>query len=256
MIRIKKVAFLILCFIQFGFVFSQSSEIHGKVTASSDIDRIHIINKTANKFTITNDDGEFKISASVNDTILISAIQYKPIEVLVTPQIIQSKFISLDLTDKITELDEVVVGKILTGNLLSDIENSDVKRDINFYDLGIPGYTGKQKTQSERRLHQATTGGGLVPLTPILNWLSGRTKELKGQIERENVDNAMNDVMSDLSEMLFDIDNLEEAKRVEFFYFVTDDPNFLPLSKLNNDFKMLEFLQLKLEEFKFQIEDD
>ena len=256
MIRIKKVAFLILCFIQFGFVFSQSSEIHGKVTASSDIDRIHIINKTANKFTITNDDGEFKISASVNDTILISAIQYKPIEVLVTPKIIQSKFISLDLTDKITELDEVVVGKILTGNLLSDIENSDVKRDINFYDLGIPGYTGKQKTQSERRLHQATTGGGLVPLTPILNWLSGRTKELKGQIERENVDNAMNDVMSDLSEMLFDIDNLEEAKRVEFFYFVTDDPNFLPLSKLNNDFKMLEFLQLKLEEFKFQIEDD
>ncbi|WP_456441445.1 carboxypeptidase-like regulatory domain-containing protein [Psychroserpens sp.] len=256
MLRIKKATFLILCFIQFGFLFSQSSEIHGKVTASSDIDRIHIINKTANRFTITNDNGEFKITASVNDTILISAIQYKPIEVLVTPQIMQSKFISLDLTDKITELDEVVVGKILTGNLLSDIENSDVKHDINFYDLGIPGYTGKQKTQSERRLHEATTGGGLVPLTPILNWLSGRTKELKGQIARENVDNAMHDVMSDLSEMLFDIDNLEESKRVEFFYFVTDDPNFLPLSKTKNDFKMLEFLQLKLKEFKFQIEDD
>ncbi|WP_033960192.1 carboxypeptidase-like regulatory domain-containing protein [Psychroserpens jangbogonensis] len=256
MIKIKEVTFLILSFVQFGYVFSQSTEIRGKVSASSDIDRIHVINKTANKFTITNDDGEFKISASINDTILISAIQYKPLEVVVTPQIIQSKFITVDLVDEITELDEVVVGKILTGDLLSDIENSEVKREINFYDLGIPGYTGKQKTQSERRLHEATSGGGLVPLTPILNWLSGRTKQLKGQIARENIDIAMREVMSDLSEMLFDIDNLEESKRVEFFYFVTDDPKFLPLSKLNNDFQMLEFLQQKLEKFKSQIEND
>ena len=256
MIRIKKAIFLILCISKFGFLFSQSTEIQGKVTASSDIDRIHIINKTANRFSVTNDDGEFEISASVNDTILISAIQYKPLEILITPLMIQSKFISAHLTDKITELDEVVVGRILTGDLLSDIENSDKKRDLNFYDLGIPGYTGKQKTQSERRLHEATTGSGLVPLNPILNWLSGRTKELKDQIARENIDNALQKTSSELSEMLFNIDDLEESKRVEFFYFVSDDPDFLPLSKLNNDMKMLEFLQKKLEEFKIQIEDD
>lgn len=256
MIRIKKLIFLVLCLVQIEFMYSQSTEIQGKVTASSDIDRIHIINKTANKFTITNDNGVFNISASENDTILISAIQYKPIEIIVSPQIIQSKFISVDLTDKITELDEVVVGKILTGNLLSDIENSEVKPELNFYDLGIPGYTGKQKTQSERRLHEATSGSGLVPLTPMLNWLSGRTKKLKEQIARENLDNALGDTISDLSEMLFDIDNLEESKRMEFFYSVTDDSKFLPLCKLDNDFKMLEFLQQKLKEFKSQIDDD
>jgi len=256
MIRIKKTWFLILCIIQVGAAFSQSTEIKGKVTASSDIDRIHIINKTANKFTITNDDGEFKISATLNDTILISAIQYEVMDVVITPEILKSKFISVNLNDKITELDEVIVGKVLTGDLMSDIENSDVKRDINFYDLGIPGYTGKQKTQSQRRLHDATTGGGLVPLNPILNWLSGRTKKLKGQIAREDLDNSMREVMSDLSEILFNIDNLDESKRVEFFYYVTDDANFLPLSKLDNDLKMLEFLQKKLEEFKSQIEDN
>lgn len=256
MIPIKKPFFFILCFIQFGFLFSQSTELQGKVTASSDIDRIHVINKTANKFTITNDDGEFKISGSVNDTILISAIQYKPIEIVVTPLIIQSKFIPIDLTDKITELDEVVVGKILTGDLLSDIENTDVKSDINFYDLGIPGYTGKLKTQSERRLYEATSGSGLVPLNPLLNWLSGRTKELKTQIARENLDKAMHETRSELSEVLFNIDTLDEHKREAFFYFVTDDPNYLPLKKLDDNFKMLEFLQEKLKEFKAQIEDD
>ncbi|WP_431137210.1 carboxypeptidase-like regulatory domain-containing protein [Psychroserpens mesophilus] len=256
MIKIKNTLFLILCLFKFVSVYCQSIEIQGKVTASSDIDRIHIINKTANTFTITNDDGEFMISASINDTVLISAIQYKPLEVFVTPQIIQSKYISVELTDKITELDEVVVGKILTGDLLSDIENSNVKRDINFYDLGIPGYTGKLKTQSERRLHEATTGGGLVPLNPLLNWLSGRTKKLKAQIARERIDKAMKEVRSELSEMLFDIDNLEESKRIEFFYFVSDDPNFLPLSKAESDLVMLKFLQQKLEEFKTQLEKD
>lgn len=256
MIKVKAIVYLILCVFQVGLIHSQATEIRGKVTASSDIDRIHVINKTANKFTITNDNGEFLITASVNDTILISAIQYKPMEVLVTSQIIQSKFVSVELSDKITELDEVVVGKILTGDLRSDIENSDAKADLNFYDLGIPGYTGKPKTQSERRLHEATTGGGIVPLNPILNWISGRTKKLKAQLARENIDNAMKKTMSSLSEMLFNIDNLEPSKRVEFFYFVTDDANFLPLSKTNNDLKMLEFLQQKLQAFKSQIEDN
>jgi hypothetical protein len=252
----KKFCFLILTLIQVGYMYSQSTEIEGKVVASSDIDRIHIINKTAQKYTITNDDGEFKILASVNDTILISAIQYKTLEVLITSEIIQSKVLSLDLSDKVIALDEVVVGKILTGDLRSDIENSDAKPNINFYDLGIPGYTGKRLTQSERRLHTATTGGGLLPITPLLNWISGRTKKLKAQVVRETTDRAMRKTMSELAETLFNIDSFEESKRVEFFYFVTDDQKFLPLSKSGNDFEMLEFLQEKLKEFKSQIEDD
>lgn len=256
MIPIRKLVFLVLCIAKFGMSFSQAVDLRGKVTASSDIDRIHVINKTANRFTITNDNGEFEISASVNDTILISALQYQPVEVVITPVIVQTKYIDVELSDKITELDEVVVGKILTGDLLTDIENSDVKRDINFYDLGIPGYTGKQKTQSERRLHEATTGSGLVPLNPLLNWLSGRTKVLKEQIAREQTDLAMHETASNLSEILFSIDDLEDSKRVAFFYFVSDDPKFLSLSKLHNDLKMLEFLQEKLEHFKSQIEDD
>jgi hypothetical protein len=256
MLKNKKIFFLIFNIIHCGVIYGQSTEIKGKVTASSDIDRIHIINKTANTFTITNDDGEFKISASLNDSILISAIQYKPVTILVTSELMRSKFISLNLTDKITELDEVVVGKILTGDLLSDIENSEVKRELNFYDLGIPGYTGKQKTQSERRLHEATTGGGLVPLNPILNWISGRTKELKEQIAQEHSDHAMREVMSDFSEILFEIDHLDESKRVEFFYYISDDSNFLSLSKTNNDLQMLEFLKQKLKVFKLQSEDD
>ncbi len=256
MIRIRAGWVLILCLLQFSFAQSQPTEIVGKVIATSDIDRIHIINKTANRFTITNDDGEFKISASENDTLLISAIQYKPLEVVVNAEHTKLKYVTITLSEKITELDEVVVGKILTGDLMSDIENSDVERDINFYDLGIPGYTGKRHTQSERRLHDAVNGGGLIPINPILNWISGRTKKLKSQLAREQLDDSMDKVESEFSELLFDIDTLESSKRTEFFYFVTDDPEFMSIYKLNNDLEMFEFLQKKLKAFKVQFEKD
>ncbi|MEY8847817.1 carboxypeptidase-like regulatory domain-containing protein [Psychroserpens sp. XS_ASV72] len=254
--RIKANLVVIFCLFQVFYGASQTIEISGRVIAPSDMDRIHIINKTKNRFTITNDEGEFRIPAQVNDTILFSAIQYEPKEVVVTPEIIQTKFITVNMSDKINELDEVVVGRILTGDLMSDIENSQVKRQINFYDLGIPGYTGKPIAQSQRRLHEATTGGGIVPLNPILNWISGRTKELKGQIEREKKDMAMNKVISEFSDLLFEIEDLEASKRTQYFYFVTDDPEFLPLSHLQNDLRMFEFLKQKLAQFKERIEED
>lgn len=244
----------VLCFC--SQLLAQTKTIAGKVIASSDVFGIHIMNKTASKFTITNDDGSFEIPATLNDTILVSAIQYKPKEYLVTDIIMQSQQMTINLDDNVNLLDQVVVGKILTGDLMSDIENSDAKREINFYDLGIPGYTGRRKTLSERRLYEANSGGGLVPLNPLLNWLSGRTKALKEQIKREEKDKALDAIIETYSEMLFENETLEESKHREFFYFSADDPRFMLLSSMDNDLKMLEFLKEKLKAFKLQSEDD
>ncbi|WP_460217988.1 peptidase associated/transthyretin-like domain-containing protein [Psychroserpens sp. MEBiC05023] len=235
---------------------SQTQDITGVIKASGDVFGIHIINKTANKFTITNDEGEFEIPASLNDTIMVSSIQYILKEFVVTDIIIQTKAVTVNLEDNVNVLDQVTVGKILTGDLMSDIENSDAKRDINFYDLGIPGYTGPQKTQSERRLYEAKSGGGLVPLNPFINWLSGRTKRLKEQIEREKTDAAADEAYATYAELLFETDSLDISKHKEFFFFVADDPKFLPLAQLDNELKMLEYLKDKLKVFKLRIETD
>lgn len=235
---------------------SQMLDLTGKIEASSDVNGIHIINKSANRFTVSDDKGEFIIPAKLNDTLLFSGIQYEVEEVVIDQIILQTKKLYVNLKDNINQLDEVIVGKILTGNLLSDIENSDAKSDLNFYDVGIPGYTGRRKTQSERRLYEAQSGAGLVPLNPLLNWISGRTKKLKNQVKRERIDIAMTSTAESLSSILFDIDDLDEAKRNEFFYFVADDPNFMKVSRLNSDLQMLEFLTEKLKAFKIQSETD
>ncbi len=234
---------------------AQSVEISGKVIVDDDeIEGIHVINKTASKFTITKENGAFKIPVKLNDTLLFSAIKYKPKEVVVGIDIIKSKILNVYLTELVNELDEVVVGKILTGNLLSDIENSDAKREINFYDLGIPGYTGKPLTQSERRYNEAVTGGGIVPLNPILNYLSGRTKKLKNQMKIERLNDCLERIKSNLSVTFFEYNELDEDKRAEFFYYCLEDEEFSTICQIKNDIRTLEFLQSKLESYKINLQ--
>ncbi len=251
-----KYTFFLLTLLLFIGGYAQTVEIKGKVIASGDVVGIHIINNTAGKFTITNDDGYFEIPVNRNDTIIISGIQYQRKEIIVDQIIVQAKAMTVFLEDNVNELDEVLVGKILTGNLLSDIENSDAKSDLNFYDVGIPGYTGKLKTQSERRLYEARSGGGIVPLNPILNWISGRTKKLKKQVAVEAQDRLMEQASEVLSDVLFEIEALDELKRNEFFYFAAEDPNFTSISRTNNDLEMLEYLTEKLKAFKLQSEEN
>lgn len=234
---------------------AQSVEVRGKVIAEDeDLEGIHVINKTASKFTITNSNGEFIIPANVNDTILFSAIKYKPKEVIINSQIIKSKTLTVYLTELVNELNQVIVGKVLTGNLLSDVENSDAKRDLDFYDFGIPGYTGKPLTQSENRLNEATTGGGFLPLNPILNYFSGRTKMLKNQVKLERLEGCLEVVKANLSKIFFEYNELDENLRSDFFYFCSEDEVFPTLCQIKNDLRTLEFLKVKLEAYKSNIQ--
>lgn len=243
------------CFIVYLLFASISSaqivEIKGKVIVADDeIEGIHVINKTASKFTITNYNGAFTIPAKLNDTIVFSALKYKPKEMVVNMEVITSKTLNVYLTELVNQLDEVIVGQVLSGDLLSDIENSKAKRDINFFDIGIPGYTGRPFTQSERRLNEATTGGGFLPLNPILNAISGRTRMLKNQIKLERFDECMERIISDLSAIFFENNDLDVSLRTEFFYFCSEDPAFSNICRMRNDLKTLEFLGERLKAYK------
>lgn len=234
--------------------YAQTIDLKGKIIAGSELESIHVLNISAQKFAVTNANGEFEIPAKLNDTILISSIQYIPQNFIVSKTSIELKFIAITLTDRVNELDEVIVGKILTGTLLSDVENSDAKRDINFYDLGIPGYTGKRKTLKEQKLYEADAGKSVViaPLFigvnfhKILNKISGRTKKLKRAVTLEAQNICMNRAKSDFSELLFGEQDIEEHLIIEFFYYASEDPEFLDLCNTKNSMLMYEFLLKKL----------
>ncbi|WP_233702518.1 carboxypeptidase-like regulatory domain-containing protein [Hyunsoonleella flava] len=229
------------------------------------MENIHVINKTAQKFTITNASGEFIIPARLNDTLRFSSVQHKLKDVLITQEIITSKTVTVILEEKINALNQVTVGKILTGDLSSDIGTVKGETPINFYDVGIPGYTGKIATQSERRLAEAgefkpkmLLGAltGSIPLNPILNGISGRTKMLKKRVKHERNEALITKLRQEFSESLFSIYPLSEEFRADFFYFCEMDENFYQTCNGKSDLEVLEFLKHKLKQYKANQQED
>ncbi len=253
----KYVIVLVFLFVLQG-IYPQSVNIKGKVDSAVEVENIHVINKTAQVFTITNNKGEFEISASLNDVIVFSSIQQKSKSIVVDKNMILFKAMRVVLEEHITELDEVIVGKVLTGNLFSDINNVEGDAPINFFDVGIPGYTGKPATQSERRLSEAgefkpkmllgLLGGGL-PLNPILNGISGRTKMLKERVNLEAREELMQSIKGRLAKDFFISNPLEEDLKMDFFYFCADDENFIKYCENQTDFNVLVFLRMKYKHY-------
>lgn len=240
------------------FVIAQSIEISGVIKNKTNSENIHIINKTAKLFTITDKKGQFTIIAKLNDTLSFSSIQHKDKAIIVSKAIIESKIITVVLEEQIEALDEVIVGKVLTGDLLSDIGNLEGDLPINFYDLGIPGYTGKIATQNERRLSEAGAGQlkwyapltGVIPLNPIINGITGRTKMLKEHVQHEKNETLLHKIKTNLSESLFVIDSLDVKYRTEFFYFCEADKSFYSKCSGKKDLEVLAFLKEKLKQYK------
>ncbi|WP_165780063.1 peptidase associated/transthyretin-like domain-containing protein [Hanstruepera neustonica] len=229
--------------------FSQTIDLLGKVQSESDVENVHVINKSAQRFTTTNKYGEFKISVSLNDTLVFSSIQHKLLSVLIDQEIIEDKTLVVFLEEQVNELDQVVVGKVLTGDIMSDVGNVEGE-PMTSKKAGIPSYQGKPKTQSERRLTEATTGAGIIPLNPILNGISGRTKELKQRILLEEKETLMYSIKARLSEDLFSLEPLHDDFIMEYFYFVSEAEDFLERCKSKTDILILEYLLVKLKAYK------
>lgn len=242
-------------------LFGQRQNVKGILVANDDVEGIHILNKTAAKYAISKEDGSFLIPAQLKDTLFISGLKYEVMDVLITQSMIDSGLISIQLVERINELDQVIIGKILTGSLISDVQNSDAKTDINFYDLGIPGSTKLPMTQNERKLFDADAGpvasimggpyGGGFGLNfhKLLNTISGRTKKLKAIVALDTRDKCMKRLRRNYESIIFEKDSLSHNLRHEFFMFAQENEAFLSLCKRENDIEAIDYLKLKLKAY-------
>lgn len=247
--RIKLLSVLsILLGVQYSW--TQETEIIGQVFGEENVENVHVINKSSKHFTITNSEGRFKMLVKIQDTLTFSSIQYKEKQVVINHEILETKSLKVFLEEQLNELNEVIVGKIMTGDLNSDMKNYSEKPDINFYDVGIPGYKGKPKTQQERRLNEATTGGGFIPLNPIINAITGRTKRLKEYVKLERRDDLLYGIISRLSDDFLSVYPLEEDNEMDFFYFCSDAPEFENRCKGKTDVEVFEYLEEKYKQYQ------
>lgn len=218
----------------------------GKVTSeSSNLEDIHVINRSQKKGTVTLEGGYFTIKARVSDTIIFSAVHLKAVVHIVKKEDFGANLLFVNMEMVTSNLDEVVLTKY---------------KNINAVSLGIVPANQKTYTPAERKLYTATGGGntyGLstsVSLDGIINGISGRTKMLKRELEIEKKEFLLESVRLDFSDTYF-TENLKIPKDYidGFLYYLIENRNFVSVYKKNNktaiEFVLtglsMEYLKLK-----------
>ncbi|MFT6127356.1 hypothetical protein ABXT64_02690 [Candidatus Marifrigoribacter sp. Uisw_064] len=227
------IAFLLLSINGYG----QSKEIQGKISNTKDVEGIHVLNKTSRYNAITDQEGGFNINVRKQDTLYFSSINYKTKIVIITEEIYTKEYVVLTLEQLINELEEVVIGPNLTGNLATDIKNIKTETPVNFDDVGIPGFKGKP----EEKIAPGYTlrAPSAVNVEALYNHLSGYYKKLRMQRKWESQNYSVAGIIN-----LYGFSFFEEAYKIpnnrlyDFLLYCMET------STLDKDFKSQNYASL------------
>jgi len=266
----NKIVLLILMLIGLKvFTQEESTSIYGNVISNSlDLENIHVLNKNSKLGTITDTYGKFKIKAKENDTIIFSGIQFYYLEYPVQRVHITSKTMTVDLVQKINELEEVTVKHNLIGNLAIDGGNlkdsiSKINKealDFSNIDLSLVSNINdefsRSRTSNNSQLMPSMNPNLLVItsliLTPIVKQVSkiGATKRNIKKYERNfetKIQNAPEKIRTVFGDSFF-IETLEIPKEniEDFIAFCL--PKGIAYLFVEN--KKIEMIEMFLEESK------
>ncbi|MDR6966454.1 hypothetical protein J2X31_000447 [Flavobacterium arsenatis] len=102
--------------------------LHGQIIADSiSVEGITITNKTTNRYSVSDNEGNFSLYAREKDTLVFSSMNYSSKSVVLNSSDLKMKVLKIKLESHITELDEVVIDpNSLTGDLDKDSKNIKV----------------------------------------------------------------------------------------------------------------------------------
>jgi hypothetical protein len=233
------IAFLFLIQISNGQDIVTAKKINGKVTAdSNELEGIYIINLKTEKATLTERGGYFSITASVGDTLMFSAVQFKALKVALTESDFKKELFFVKMEPLVRFLNEVIVNEY---------------KNINAVSLGIIPHDIKPSTPAERKLFTATGGGknlyGLntkISGDAILNAISGRTAMLKKELEVEKKETLMDKINSWYESVYFTKTlKIPEDYVKGFLFYIVEDVKFVEAINAKNK-TMATFLMNEL----------
>lgn len=225
-----RMAVLHLLLLFFQTVFSQKI-MSGKVLVDGvPTEKVNVLNSKTGFVTSTNAEGRFSIAASADDILVFSAVN------------LETKRLTLQESDF---LEELLTIKMAAAIIPLDEININQENKISAEDLGIIPRGQKKYTPAERRLREATSGGGLVPLNPILNAMSGRTTMLKKEVAVEQKEKLLLRLDGWFQDKFY----LEQLKIPlgyirGFHYFLIEDDDFVRALKSKNR-TLTRFLMIK-----------
>ena len=165
----------------FGFFRLSAQEpvlIDGFVESDSvQLQDIHILNLSTRQGTISNLNGQFRVTVSVNDTLIFSGIQFHTLGLIVDEKIVEQKMLKIELKPKIEELSEIE----LKGHDLDGLFYIDTKRMRD----SLPLVADEAVDFSNQGYDDPTSSNYVVPSANLVNLVSMIGKKKRKENKEE-----------------------------------------------------------------------
>ena len=239
----KHFLFFIFCACFFVLSAQEKRELlRGKLLyRNNNVIAANVVNNTAQTNTITNGEGEFEINAKEGDEIIFSSVQYRIKSVVVTSENINKNRLVVEVNDRLTFLDEIVVGPENTQKFL-DLKKEEFKR---------VDYTQDKSTKIDNTiLRQGELVNG-INLVNVAKLLAKVLRSKENQVDRKLIPSKVLPLIfddrfftEDLGLALYEVDP-----------FLAKLDKILPTKKLlkkDKEFQLIEYLFVEVEQFKLE----
>ncbi|MBD0849077.1 carboxypeptidase-like regulatory domain-containing protein [Maribacter arenosus] len=250
------IKYITLALLFVGFMgFSQDNDAEAQpfsaivVNAQTDrpLESVHVINLNKVYGTITNANGEFSITASVNDTLYFSYLGFKSQKIRVTNDMFKFADTKIALTELAYALEEVIVRPYqLTGYLEIDVKNMPIN---NAYQYSISGLNVGYEAGKKNPSAVTKVLGAILNPADLLRNLFGKKPNQMRKLRQVKEDDAIRDLLASK----FDRETLTELLQIEKVD-IEDILNNCSYSKsfitTANDLQILDAISSCYEEFK------
>ena len=243
----KRTVLLTFCLLLTIPGFSQVDErkiLRGKVLyRNSNVPNENVINTTSERATITNDNGEFAIRVKLDDELVFTSVNYQIEIVKITQEILDRNRLVIEVNEKITELDEVVVSPENQSKFL-ELQNEEFKQ----FEYETDQSADVINIAEDPKLTSLQDGVNFVNIFKALFLSRQKDKEEKEPLK-------MSDVLRQVYEDDFFVTDLNlPADKIDDF-LVYCDTQMPPqtLLKRDNEFQLIDFLVTQSEIYLKQI---
>lgn len=211
------------------------------------MEAVHIVNLNQVIGTITNENGEFSISAAVNDTLYFSFLGFKSQKIRITNDMFKFKDTKIALTELAYALEEVIVKPYqLTGYLEIDIKNLPVN---NAYQYSISGLSFGYEAGSKSPSAVTKVLGAILNPADLLRNLFGKKPNHMRKLRKVKEDDEIRDLLASKfdREVLMELLHIEKLDIEDILNNCNYSRSFI---RTANDLQILDAISSCYEEFK------
>ncbi|WP_343486028.1 carboxypeptidase-like regulatory domain-containing protein [Allomuricauda sp. d1] len=219
------------------------------VNAQTDfpLESVHVINLNKVKGTITDQNGKFSIPASVNDTLYLTYLGFKPQKVRVTNDMFRFENTKIALTELAYALEEVVVRPYqLTGYLEIDVKNLPIN---NAYQYSISGLNRSYEAGSKNPSAVTKVLGAILNPADLLRNLFGKKPKQMRKLRQMKEDDDIRNLLASKfdRETLTELLQLEKVDIEDILNNCNYSKSFIQTA---NDLQILDAISSCYEEYK------